>query len=64
MARNEFGDRPGVGQRQRQTEVDMSDEYVQQLFGDFEQMHGLADGAFEAAALRLYGPLLDARRDD
>jgi len=59
-ARNQFGDRQSMTERDR----DLSDEYVQQLFGDFEQMHSLAGGAFESAALRLYAPLLAARQGE
>jgi hypothetical protein len=58
-ARGKFGDRHLAGD----PESDLADVYVQQLFADFEHMHSSAAGGFERAALRLYGPLLQARRE-
>jgi exodeoxyribonuclease V gamma subunit len=58
-ARGKFGDRFGSVD----FEQDLGDDYVQQLFGDFDHMHGVAAGSFERTALRLYEPLLKARHD-
>ncbi|HTU61114.1 MAG TPA: hypothetical protein VMF89_21820, partial [Polyangiales bacterium] len=57
-ARYEYGDRsgrPGLGK-------DLPDPYVEQLFGDFDQMVGLVGEGFGMTTMRLYGPLLQARR--
>ena len=56
-ARHEYGDRSAS----RDRNTDLPDPYIEQLFGDFDQMYSLAGGAFAAASLRLYAPLLRAR---
>jgi len=58
-ARGKFG---GRGDRV-EFDTDLSDAYVAQLFGDFDMMWQAADGGFERAAERLYGPLLRVRRE-
>jgi exodeoxyribonuclease V gamma subunit len=57
-ARYEYGDRNGRPAQQK----DLPDAYVEQLFGDFDQMIDLVGAGFGAATMRLYGPLLQARR--
>lgn len=57
-ARYEYGDRRGrPGQKK-----DLPDPYVEQLFGDFDQMCDLVGSGFATTTMRLYGPLLQARR--
>jgi len=57
-ARYEYGDRNGRPGLKK----DLPDAYVEQLFGDFDQMHALVGSGFGATTMRLYGPLLQARR--
>jgi exodeoxyribonuclease V gamma subunit len=57
-ARTAYGDRGSVIGGQK----DLPDPYVEQLFGDFDQMLCLAHTSFAAVAQRLYSPLLRARR--
>lgn len=57
-ARSNYGARHSQPGQQN----DLPDPYVEQLFGDFDQMLSLAGPGFVAATMRLYGPLLRARR--
>jgi exodeoxyribonuclease V gamma subunit len=57
-ARYEYGDRNGRPGLKK----DLPDAYVEQLFGDFDQMWNLVGSSFGAATMRLYAPLLQARR--
>jgi len=57
-ARTEYGDRRGRPGLKK----DLPDPYVEQLFGDFDQMCSLVGSGFGATTMRLYGPLLQARR--
>ena len=56
QARNVFGE-PAASSKGG---TDLPDPYIEQLFGDFDQMIAQVGGAFAQAALRLYGPMLEA----
>ena len=56
-ARTAFGERSSDPQSGR----DLPDPYVEQLYGDFDQVLALGQAAFDDAARRLFGPLLEAR---
>jgi exodeoxyribonuclease V gamma subunit len=57
-ARSAFGERtsqPGT--------ADVPEPYVEQVFGDFDQLMALSQESFQDAAERLYEPMLQARSD-
>jgi exodeoxyribonuclease V gamma subunit len=57
-ARKSYGDRNSQAGKQN----DLPDAYVEQLFGDFDQMRSLAGTRFVETTMRLYSPLLRAQR--
>ena len=61
-ARRAYGDEYQAA-RDDSRGLDYSDAYAVQLFGSFEQMLAQEGSRFENSALRLYQPLMAARRD-
>jgi exonuclease V gamma subunit len=58
-ARGKYGERNAQAGKSK----DLPDPYVEQLFGDFDQMLSLAGARFADASKRLYAGLLRARRE-